>query len=57
MKVRISTTVEIDPQKWDAAYGTGTYAPDVRKDVLAHATALLWSAYTYNSEYGMYGEQ
>lgn len=33
MKVRIALTVEVDPEAWNAAYGRGASAAEVREDV------------------------
>ena len=33
MKIKISLTIEVDPQEWAAVYGTGTAAAEVREDV------------------------
>lgn len=33
MKVRVTMTVDIDPEAWDLNYGTGTDAAAVREDV------------------------
>jgi hypothetical protein len=33
MKVRVSFTVDIDPEAWDANYGTGREAKAIRADV------------------------
>ena len=36
MKVTVTLVVDVDPQDWDADYGTGTSAADVRADVKRH---------------------
>lgn len=41
MKVKVSFTVDIDPEVWDANYGTGTAAAAVRKDVQEYAYHTL----------------
>ena len=33
MKVRVTITVDVDPERWNANYGTGTDPKDVREDV------------------------
>ena len=33
MKVIVTLEIEVDKDEWDTAYGTGTKAADIRKDV------------------------
>lgn len=35
MKVRMIVTLEVDPEKWDSNYGTGSEAKKVREDVVS----------------------
>lgn len=41
MRVKVSVTVEIDPQKWDTEYGTGIDPATVRKDVQTYMSGLV----------------
>jgi len=36
MKVRLVFNVEVDPDRWDEVYGTGTRARDVVNDVRSY---------------------
>jgi hypothetical protein len=35
-KVTLSVTIEIDPEAWDLAYGTGTSTTEIRDDVRSY---------------------
>lgn len=41
MKVRLTVTLDIDPEAWDLAYGTGTDRKSIREDVLQYLQGFL----------------
>lgn len=41
MKVVLKLAVEVDPEKWDLAYGTGTAYKAVRDDVLTYVVGQV----------------
>lgn len=41
MKVRITLTVDIDPEAWDMNYGTGTDPAAVRADVKTYVEGTV----------------
>jgi hypothetical protein len=41
MKVHVEFTVDIDPEAWDAAYGTGTDPKVVREDVRIYVENVI----------------
>ena len=41
MRVQVKVTIEIDPQKWDDNYHTGTDAATVREDVKNYMAATV----------------
>jgi hypothetical protein len=43
MKVKITFTVDIDPEVWDLNYGTGTSAKAIREDVQNSAEDAIQS--------------
>jgi hypothetical protein len=43
MKVKITVTVDIDPEVWDLNYGTGTSAKAIREDVQRDAEYAIQS--------------
>lgn len=44
MKIKISLTIEVDPQEWAAVYGTGTAAAEVREDVKTYVQNQVWES-------------
>lgn len=45
MRVKITMTLDIDPEAWDQTYGTGSSAAAVREDVREHALYTLTETY------------
>lgn len=42
MKIRVTTTIDIDPESWDMLYGTGDDPTEIRRDVQAAARENLY---------------
>lgn len=42
-KVTLSVTIEVDPEAWDLAYGTGTSAKEIRDDVRSYYINVIQS--------------
>ena len=41
MKVRVTLSLNVDPEAWDLAYGTGTDAAAVREDVKSYVVTYI----------------
>ena len=41
MRIRVTLTIDVDPEEWAVIYGTGTAVAKVRPDVIAHVRDVV----------------
>ena len=53
VRIALRVTVEVDAELWDADYGTGFDADDIRADVLSHVETAVGVLMSQTDDEGM----